>query len=406
MKKTELLAPAGNMEKLKTAFFYGADAVYLGGPFWGLRAQAGNFSHNELEEAVKYAHERDKKIYVTVNIYANDHDFDGLDKYLQYLYDINVDAVIISDLGVMTYAKEKAPNLPIHISTQANIINSYAATTYHKLGAERVILGRELSLEEIANMKKKNPELELEIFVHGAMCIAYSGRCLLSAYMTGRSGNKGDCTHPCRWKYYITEEHRKDDHFEMLEDKYGTYIMSSKDLNLIKYIPEIIESGVSSLKIEGRMKGINYLASVVKTYRQAIDSYYENKEKYILKDEWIEELEKVSDRGYTEAFFKLKDTQASVNYENKKMVRNYVIVGQIKELKEKNFAVVEVRNKLTDGEEIEFMLPAMYENKTLFAVMHNLDKESIEVANPNSIIYLNVPNGCQNGTIIRKKISD
>ena len=275
--KIELLAPAGDKEKLLTALHFGADAVYFAGKNYGLRALSSNFTNEEMKEAVELVHSKGKKAYVTLNIYAHNKDFSGLKEYLEFLEKIKVDAVLISDLGMLEFVKTHAPNLPIHISTQANTTNKYSTAFYKKMGAERVVLARELSIEEIREIHETNPDIELEAFVHGAMCISYSGRCLLSNYLMNRDANHGECVQACRWKYYITEEKRLDKHFEIQEDDRGTYIMNSKDLCLIEYLDQIIKAGVYSLKIEGRMKSPYYVGTVVNAYRRAIDSYFESK---------------------------------------------------------------------------------------------------------------------------------
>ena len=275
MKKPELLAPAGTLEKLKMAVLYGADAVYLGGKSFGLRALGGNFSREELAEGTEFAHAHGCKVYVTVNIYPHDGDLAGLPEYLRDLEAIGVDALLVADLGVFSIAREKVPNLPLHVSTQANTVNSAAVKAWQALGAQRVVLARELSIAEIAAIRKAVP-VELEMFVHGAMCISMSGRCLLSNYFTGRDSNRGACAQSCRWRYALVEETRPGQYFPIEEDERGTYILNSKDLCLLPHLSELIKSGVDSLKIEGRMKSVHYVASVTKAYRMAIDRYFEN----------------------------------------------------------------------------------------------------------------------------------
>lgn len=287
MKKPELLAPAGNMEKLKMALLYGADAVYLGGKAFGLRAFGGNFTNEELQEAVDFAHKLGKKIYVTVNIFPHNSDIAKLPAYLTFLNEIKVDAILVADLGVFTLAKEYAPDVELHISTQANNTNWAAVNAWAELGARRVVLAREMSLEEIKEIREKC-SVELEMFVHGAMCISYSGRCLMSNYLTGRDANRGSCAQPCRWNYALVEEKRPGQYFPVLEDERGTYIFNSKDMCLLPYLPDVIASGVDSLKIEGRMKSVHYAASVVKAYREAIDSYFAAPEQFEVKKEWVD----------------------------------------------------------------------------------------------------------------------
>lgn len=283
MNKPELLAPAGNIEKLKTAIEFGADAVYLGGSKLNLRAFADNFSLDELKEGIEFAHSRNKKVYITLNVFPHNEDLNGLEEYLKDLYEIKADAVIVSDPGIIMTAREVVPNLEIHLSTQANSVNYKTAIFWHKQGVKRIVVARELSLKEIKSMKEKIPETcEIEAFVHGSMCISYSGRCLLSNYMTGRDSNRGACAQPCRYKYSLVEEKRPNEYFPVYEDEKGTYIMNSKDLCMIEHIPDLISAGIDSLKIEGRMKSSYYVASVVKAYREAIDTYFENPEEYKL----------------------------------------------------------------------------------------------------------------------------
>ncbi len=290
LEKPELLAPAGNMEKGKMALLYGADAIYLGGKAFGLRAFANNFSMEEIAEITAFAHGLGKKVYVTVNIFAHNEDVNKLPAYLLDLEKAGVDALLISDLGVWSVAKRVVPNMPLHVSTQANTTNFETVNAWHALGAERVVLARELSLAEIAEIGEKTT-VELETFVHGAMCISYSGRCLLSAFLTGRDGNRGACAQACRWDYTIMEKNRPGEQFDIQEDARGTYIMNSKDLCLIDYLPELMRAGVCSLKIEGRMKSVHYVATVVSTYRKAIDSCFANIDKYKVRKAWREELE-------------------------------------------------------------------------------------------------------------------
>ena len=297
MKRAELLAPAGNMEKLKMAFHYGADAVFLGGKMFNLRAGSTNFSDEELQEAVDYAHARNKRVYVTLNIIAHNKELEILPEYVKTLEKIGVDAVIVADMGVFQVVKENS-NLPISVSTQASNTNWRSVKMWKELGAKRVVMAREVSLEELAEIRIKVPDIEIEAFVHGAMCIAISGRCLLSNYMTGRDANRGDCAQACRWKYKLVEEKRPDEYFPIYEDEHGTHIFNSKDLCSIEFIDKVLDAGIDSLKIEGRMKGIYYVANAVKTYREALDSYYSGDYKY--NPEWLTELQTISHRLYTE----------------------------------------------------------------------------------------------------------
>ena len=358
MNKVELLAPAGNLEKLKIALIYGADAVYIGGKKFGLRAFGGNFTDEELKIGVDFAHSMGRKVYVTVNIFAHNDDINELPDYLRYLDTIGVDAVLISDLGVFSLAKELT-NLELHVSTQANVTNYKTVEMWQKLGASRVVLARELSQAEIIDIKSKC-DIELEMFVHGAMCISYSGRCYLSHYLTGRDGNQGECTHSCRWKYNLVEEKRPGEYFEVDEDERGAYVMNSKDLCLLPYIDKVIESGVSSLKIEGRMKSVHYVASVVKLYREAIDLYFSHSEfqtpNYALSITNYE-LDKVAHRPYTTGFF-VHDENGTMIHDSSKAKQSSTFLGIVREFDtSNNVAIVEQRGKLELNQRIEILQP-------------------------------------------------
>ena len=355
-KKIELLAPAGDLEKLKVAIEYGADAVYIGGKSLGLRAKAGNFDNDIMVEAVNYAHERNKKIYVTANIYAHNEDFEGIEDYFLELEKIGVDALIISDPGIFSIARKVIPNMEIHISTQANNTNYQSALFWYNLGAKRIVVARELSLKEISEISKHIPkDFDIEAFVHGAMCMAYSGRCVLSNYMTGRDANRGECAHACRWKYHLMEEKRPGEYMPVFEDERGTYIYNSKDLCMIKYIPQMIDAGIHSFKIEGRMKTSYYVAAVVKAYREAIDDCLENIEKYNSKlDYYIEELSKSSHRNFSTGFYFNKPTNEDSVYTNNSYIRNYDFIALVESYdKNTGFANIEQRSKFVVGDEIE-----------------------------------------------------
>lgn len=357
MNKPELLAPAGNLEKLKTAINFGADAVYLGGNKLNLRAFANNFDNDELQEGIEYAHQRGKKVYVTLNVFPHNEDLEGLEEYLLELYNLKVDAVIVSDPGIIMTAREVVPDLELHLSTQANNVNWKSAIFWHKQGIKRIVLARELSLEQIKQIRSKLPEsCELEAFVHGSMCMSYSGRCLLSNYMTGRDANRGECAQPCRYKYYLMEEKRPGEYFQVIEDDKGTYIMNSKDLCMIEYIPELVESGITSFKIEGRMKSSFYVATVVKSYRQAIDAYFDNPEGFKFNEKWMENLKMASHREYHTGFYfgeKNKQVYGSSSY-----IRTHDIVGIVKEYdSESKIAVIEQRNKVFEGDKVEILRP-------------------------------------------------
>lgn len=370
----ELLSPAGDMEKLKTAIYFGADAVYVAGKNFGLRAFAGNFDLNELEEATLFCHEKGKKIYVTVNIIAHNEDFAGLKEYLEYLQEIEVDGVIVADLGVASFVKKYAPNLELHISTQANIINKYSACLMAELGAKRIVLARELSLEEIKEIRAALPkEVEIECFVHGAMCISYSGRCLLSNYLNGRDSNKGACVQACRWEYSITEKSRKGQQYEIQEDDKGTYILNSKDLCMINHIQELIVAGVDSLKIEGRMKSPYYVATVTNAYRRKIDEICGKVEPKI---NYIEEVEKTSHRLFTTGFFYPGENKE--NLLTSTPVQSHEFIAVVLEDANGGWALVEMRNQFKVGEELEVLSPNDTFNKK-FVVTKIWDEEKLEV---------------------------
>lgn len=386
MNRPELLAPAGNMEKLKVAFIYGADAVYIGGSAYGLRAFAGNFSNDEIMEAAEYAHKLNKKIYVTVNIFPHNNDFEGLDEYLKFLYDSNIDGIILSDPGVFMTAKKVVPKMEIHISTQANNVNYKSAMFWHELGAKRIVLGRELTLEEIKEIRKNTPDsLELEAFIHGAMCISYSGRCLLSNYMTGRDSNRGECAHPCRYKYYIMEEKRPGQYMPIYEDDRGTYIMNSKDLCMIEHIPDVCEAGVTSLKIEGRMKSAFYVASVVKAYRQAIDEYIQHGKESKFNTKWLKDLNRASHRQFSTGFYYNNPGQV---YESSEYIRDYDIVGIVKDYDSiSKIATIEQRNKVYKGDSLEIMSPKGDDFNLTLDTIWNENGDAIDSTPHPQMIY-------------------
>ena len=365
-KNIELLAPAGDREKLLTALHFGADAVYFAGKNYGLRAFGTNFESYTIKETMQIIHKAKKKGYVTLNVYARHNDFEGLKDYVQTLVDAKVDGVIISDLGIFSFVHEHFPNLPIHVSTQANTTNAYAAKMWNKLGAERVVLARELNIDEIKAISTANPNLDIEAFVHGAMCISYSGRCLLSNYLTNRDSNHGECVQACRWKYSVTEESRPDDKFDLLEDDRGTYIFNSKDLCLIDYIDKIAEAGVNSFKIEGRMKSPYYVATVINAYRRAIDAYLESKKakKTYKKPEILnDELTKASHRKYTTGFM-FSDGKPTQNFETSIQEQDSMFIAIVKGV-EKGRILVEQRNKFAIGDNLEILSPTDTFKKTL-----------------------------------------
>ena len=358
MQKMELLAPAGNMDKLKMALLYGADAVYLGGKSFGLRAFSDNFSLEEMEEAVRYAHGLGKKVHVTVNIFPHNADLKGLPEYLTSLRDIHVDAVLIADPGIFSLARQIVPDLPVHISTQANVTNWASAKFWHDAGAKRVVMAREVSLKDVKAIHDKVP-VELEGFVHGAMCISYSGRCLLSNYFTeNRDSNRGQCVQCCRFKYNVVEEKRPGQYFPVMEDERGTYIFNSKDLCLLPYLPDLYDAGLCSLKIEGRMKSVHYVATVVKVYRQAIDAYERDPEHFRVLPEWVEELEKISHRPYTRGFSVSRPTEADQVYSHSSNTQTHEFIGLVRSYDaERKLALIEQRNHFKVGQTVEFLQP-------------------------------------------------
>lgn len=358
MQKMELLAPAGNMDKLKMALLYGADAVYLGGKSFGLRAFSDNFSLEEMEDAVRYAHGLGKKVHVTVNIFPHNADLNGLPEYLTSLRDIHVDAVLIADPGIFSLARQIVPDLPVHISTQANVTNWASAKFWHDAGAKRVVMAREVSLKDVKAIHDKVP-VELEGFVHGAMCISYSGRCLLSNYFTeNRDSNRGQCVQCCRFKYNVVEEKRPGQYFPVMEDERGTYIFNSKDLCLLPYLPDLYDAGLCSLKIEGRMKSVHYVATVVKVYRQAIDAYERDPEHFRVLPEWIEELEKISHRPYTRGFSVSRPTEADQVYSHSSNTQTHEFIGLVRSYDaERKLAWIEQRNHFKVGQTVEFLQP-------------------------------------------------
>lgn len=357
--KPELLVPASSLEVLKVAVTYGADAVYIGGEMYGLRAKAKNFSMEDMAEGIRFAHEHGKRVHVTANITAHNRDLEGVRNYFQELKEIGPDALIISDPGVFMIAKEVCPEIDIHISTQSNNVNYGTYLFWQKQGAKRVVSGRELSLEEIREIREKIPkELEIETFIHGAMCISYSGRCLLSNYFTGRDANLGACTHPCRWKYYIMEENRPGEYLPIEENERGTYIFNSKDLCMIEHLPDLIGAGIDSFKIEGRMKTALYVADVARTYRMAIDDHFTSPELYESKKSYyMDEISKCTYRQYTTGFFYGPTTHESQIYDNNTYVQKYVYLGLVGERLENGFVWMEQRNKFSVGDRVEIMKP-------------------------------------------------
>ena len=357
MNKLELLAPAGNFSKLKTAVYYGADAVYIGGKSFSLRAFSDNFTDEEIVEAVKFAHGKNVKIYVTVNIFAKNSDFEKAAEYFRFLERAKVDAVLITDVGLISLCKKVAPELKIHLSTQANTLNKYAVKFWGELGLERVVLARELSLSEIKEISEFNPETQLEAFVHGAMCISYSGRCLLSNYFNGRDANRGECVQACRWQYELREKSKNGEFFPIEEDERGSYILNSKDLNMIEHIDEMAEAGVCSLKIEGRMKSEYYLATVINAYRRAIDEYYKIGGKYKKNKMFYDELLKTNHRVFTTAYM-LGENKETVNYSDSQSAGEKQFIATVLEgTNDEGCFIAEMRNRFKKGDKLELLTP-------------------------------------------------
>ena len=405
-KKLELLAPAGDMEKLKAAVHFGADAVYFGGEMFSLRAGAGNFSIDEIAEAMDWLHSNGARGYMTVNIYPHNGDIRPLRDYLAKIKDIPVDAFLVSDPGVMGLIKEIIPGAEIHLSTQANTTNYLTARFWAAQGCKRIVCAREMSLEELKVMRKELPEdIEIEAFVHGAMCISYSGRCLLSNFMAGRDANKGACTHPCRWKYALVEEQRPGEYYPIEEDGRGSYILNSRDLCMIDRIPDLAEAGVYSLKIEGRMKSMYYVATVVSAYRAAIDAYLADPESYVFNESWFDELCKASHREFTHGFYYNKPTDKDQNYLTSEYIRDYSFVGLVRETDPASgLTTVEQRNKFGIGDTVEIFGPRTPYYEEVIKEMYNEEGEPIESApHPQQILRIKFERTPDEGFIIRKK---
>lgn len=408
MGKMELLAPAGSMDKMKMAFLYGADAVYLGGKSFGLRAFSDNFSNEELKEAVDYAHARGKHIHVTVNIFPHNDDLEGLPEYLVYLRDIGVDAILIADPGIFSLARQLVPDLPIHISTQANTTNWASTKFWRDNGASRVVMAREVSLRDVRDIHAKVPDVELEGFIHGAMCISYSGRCLLSNYFTqgDRDSNRGECVQCCRFKYNVVEEKRPGQYFPVVEDERGTYIFNSKDLCLLPYLPDLYQAGFSSLKIEGRMKSIHYVATVTKVYRQAFDAYEADPEHFTVRQEWLDELEKISHRPYTRGFSVSRPTAADQVYSQSSNTQTHDFIGLVKSYdEEKGLAWVEQRNHFKLGQNVEFLQPKGH--LVRYTIDRIVDEEGQELdaaRHAQQLVGLAVPERLEPYSMMRRQV--
>ena len=408
MKHPELLIPASSLEVLKTAVMFGADAVYIGGEAFGLRAKAKNFSMEEIREGIAFAHAHDVKVYITANILAHNGDLSGVRAYFEELKEIRPDALIISDPGVFMIAREVCPEIDIHISTQANNTNYGTYQFWHQLGARRVVTARELSMAELKEIREKAPaDLEMETFIHGAMCISYSGRCLLSNYFTGRDANRGACTHPCRWKYAIVEETRPGEYMPVYENERGTYIFNSKDLCMIEHVPELIDSGIDSFKIEGRMKTALYVATVARTYRKAIDDYLESPELYRENMDWyLDQISNCTYRQFTTGFFFGKPDESAQIYDNNTYVKEYTYLGIIGECTADGLYRIEQRNKFSVGEQIEIMKP---DGRNIPVVVRRIvDEEGQEMQSaphPKQVLYIELA-AAENGALSGADVSE
>ena len=406
MRKTELLIPASSLEVLKIAVMFGADAVYIGGEAFGLRAKAKNFSPEEMKEGIEFAHEHGVKVYVTANILAHNYDLEGARAYFKELKEMKPDGLIIADPGMFTLAKEICPEIDVHISTQANNTNYETYRFWEKLGATRVVSARELSIKEIKEIREHiSDKMEIETFVHGAMCISYSGRCLLSNYFTGRDANQGACTHPCRWKYAVVEESRPGEYLPVYENERGTYIFNSKDLCMIEHIPDLIDAGIDSLKIEGRMKTALYVATVARTYRKALDDYAESPEKYEANMPWyLDQISNCTYRQFTTGFFYSKPTEETQIYDSNTYVKEYTYLGIVGERNEKGWYKTEQRNKFSVGEMIEVMKPDGRNVEVTVKAIYDEDGNSMESCpHPKQTLYIDLGMDLDQYDILRRK---
>ncbi len=406
MIKPELLAPAGNREKLAIAVHYGADAVYFGGQSFGLRNMADNFSLDEMKHALDFCHDRGVKAYLTINSYPRNEALPELEEYLTSLAPLPFDAYIVADPGVVHLARQISPHRELHLSTQANTINWRSARFWQEQGVRRINLAREMTLDNIRETVAQVPGMEFEAFVHGALCISYSGRCLISSMLTGRDANQGECTHPCRWSYHLVEESRPGEYFPVLEDQGGTFIFNSRDLCLVEQIPALVESGVHSLKIEGRMKGINYVASVLRVYRQALDEYLDNPEGWHCRPQWLDELAKLSHRGYTTGFLFGQPRNVGQEYQSA-YIRSHDFVGVVHEVRSDGTVLINVRNRIASGELLEVIGPKMASNALTLGQFLLLPDHGAAVpaaaANPNQRILLTVPFPVTAGDLLRRE---
>ena len=406
MRKPELLVPASSLEVLKIATIFGADAVYIGGEAFGLRAKARNFTKEEMAQGIAFAHEHGVKVYVTVNILAHNYDLAGVREYLAELKELAPDALIIADPGIFTYAKEICPEIERHISTQANNTNYETYRFWYNLGAKRVVTARELSLEEIRQIRANIPDdMEIETFIHGAMCISYSGRCLLSNFLVGRDANQGACTHPCRWKYSIVEESRPGEYMPVFENERGTYIFNSKDLCMIEHMDDILTSGIDSLKIEGRMKTALYVATVARTYRKAIDDYLEDSNKYQQNMAWYQEqIAGCTYRKFTTGFFYGKPDHEAQIYDNNTYEKGYTYLGFAEAVDERGLIQITQRNKFSVGEQIEIMKPDGENRLVTVSAIYDEEGNSVESApHPQQKLFVDLGGGADVYDILRRK---
>ncbi len=407
MRKVELLAPAGDLERLKIAFTYGADAVYIGGEIFGMRSAAKNFTKEEMAEGVKFAHERGKQVFVTMNIIPRNDEFLQIEEYLLDLQEIGVDAVIVSDPGVFSMVQQIVPDMEIHISTQASTTNSDAANFWYNLGAKRIVTARELSFKEIKEISDNSPkDMDIESFIHGAMCMSYSGKCVISNYTTGRDANRGSCAQSCRWKYTLVEEKNPREYEPVVEGVDPEFFFNSKDLCMIEYIPQIFESGITSLKIEGRMKTAYYVATTVRAYRMAIDAYYEDPENWKFNPMWLEELKKGSHRDYSTGFYFDRPDSNAHNYESASYIRNYDFIGIVRGYEEETgLHIVEQRNKMWVGDDIEIIGPYIETIHSKIEEMYDEDGNPIESApRAKQIVKLKLDKKLDKDYMLRKPI--
>jgi len=400
-RKVELLAPAGNFEKLEIAVHYGADAVYLAGKNYSLRNLSENFTLEELEKAVLFAHRSGVKVYVACNIFSRNSEQEAISEYLKSLAGVSPDAVIIADPGILMEARRVIPGIPVHLSTQANTTNYKSVLFWENQGVSRINAARELSLKEIGEIASST-KIEIEAFVHGAMCISYSGRCLLSNFMENRDSNRGECCQPCRFRYSVVEETRPGKYMPVMEDNRGAYIFNSKDLCMIRDVPEMINSGITSLKIEGRMKGINYVASAVKVYREAIDSYYESPEGYLVKDEWIEELSHISNRGYCTGFYFGKREETIPNYPDIRPATERTFIGKITGIDGGSIPVMNVRNRFFVNDQIDLLGRKGPAKRDVIRKIINQEGNEAPLAQPGSTVKIVINNECHINDLVRR----